>query len=193
MARLGKLMGSAEEGGKDVHAKKRLLKKEVSEATLASDGFPAMLATQSGDEDDGSAAETSAAGSSCPDLQKSPPPVLKTTWRAAAGKTLKKPAAKTSLAQGQALKKPAANSGASSEDGARGGPDAIHQASVKLGGGKAQSYIQHQPEGPGRPKRLVVACTASRAKSLKVTHKALVEELLPKCLEASATKQSSQF
>ena len=42
----------------------RFLKKEDSEATMASDGFPAMLATQSDSEGAGSAAESSAAESS---------------------------------------------------------------------------------------------------------------------------------
>ena len=95
------------------------------------------------------------------------------------------------------MKKPAAQSKGSSKQssrsskgGARGGPDAIHLPSVKLGGGKAQSYIQHMPDGPDGSKRLIVACTAARAKFLKVTHKALMEELLPKCKEKGATKTS---
>ena len=79
------------------------------------------------------------------------------------------------------MKKPAAKGNGSSKGGARGGPDAIHLPSVKLGGGKAQSYIQHMPDGPDGSKRLIVACTAARAKFLKVTHKALMEELLPTC------------
>ena len=110
-----------------------------------------------------SAAESSAVGSSWPDLQKSPPPVLKSNWKAAAGKHVKKPASKRSLAKGQKLKKPAAESksSGSSKDGARGGPDAIHLPSVKLGGGKAQSYIQHMPDGPDGSKRLIVSCLHS--------------------------------
>ena len=105
---------------------------------------------------------------------------------------MKKPTSKRSLAKGQKLKMPAAQSksSGSSKDGARGGPDAIHLPSVKLGGGKAQSYIQHMPDGPDGSKRLIVACTAARAKFLKVTHKALMEELLPKCKEKGATKTS---
>eukprot|EP00435_Cladocopium_sp_Y103_P057416 s308_g19.t1 len=207
MAGLRKRMAGPKETNKGMHAKRRALKKEESEVTMASDGFPAMLLTQSDTEDGGSAAESSAksataesaaADSSCADLQKSPPPVLKSNWKIAAGK---KPAAKKSLAKGQKgestlaqgpkktlLKKPAAKSKESPKGGARGGPDAIHLASVKLGGGKVQSYIQHMPDGPGGSKRLIVACTAARAKFLKVTHKALMEELLPKCKEPGATK-----
>ena len=145
MAGLRKRMAGPEEA----NVKRRFLKKEESEVTLASDGFPAMLATQSDSDCAGSAAESSAAessaiDSSCPDLQKSPPPVLKSNWRASAGKTEKKPASKRSLAEGQKgnlMKKPAAKGNGSSKGGARGGPDAIHLPSVKLGGGKAQSYI----------------------------------------------------
>ena len=73
---------------------------------------------------------------------------------------------------------------------AKGGPNAIHQASLKLGGGKNQAYIQHMPDGPGTSLRLIVACTSARAKQLKITHKALMEELLPKCKEKGATKAS---
>ena len=117
------------------------------------------------------------------------------SWRAIGRQQLEnmnKPASKRSLAKGQKLKKPAAESksSGSSKDGARGGPDAIHLPSVKLGGGKAQSYIQHMPDGPDGSKRLIVACTAARPKFLKVTHKALMEELLPTCKEKGATKTS---
>ena len=84
------------------------------------------------------------------------------------------------LAQGPPLKKPAAK--------AKGGPDLIHQPSLKLGGGKNQSYIQHMPDGPGTSLRLIIACTAARAKFLKISHKALMEELLPKCKEKGATE-----
>ena len=65
MAGLGKRMAEPPEKTKKVvHAKKRFLKKEDSEVTMASDGFPAMLATQSDSEGAGSAAESSAAESS---------------------------------------------------------------------------------------------------------------------------------
>ena len=189
-------MAGSEEAKKSVYAKKRFLKKEESEVTMASDGWPAMLATPADSDSAGSAAESaaesSAVGSSWADLQKSPPPVLKSNWKAAAGKHVKKHASKRSLAKGQKLKKPAAQSksSGSSKDGARGGPDSVHLPSVKLGGGKAQSYIQHMPDGPDGSKRLIVACTAARPKFLKVTHKALMEELLPTCKEKGATKTS---
>ena len=114
---------------------------------------------------------------------------------------MKKLAAKRSLVKGQKgerclaeglkkVKKLAAKSKESPKDGASGGAGAIHQPSVKLGGGNAQSYIQHMPDGPSGPKRFIVARTAARAKPQKVTHKALMEELLPKCQEKGATKKS---
>ena len=62
------------------------------------------------------------------------------------------------------LKKPAAK--------AKGGPDPIHQPSLKLGGGKKQSYIKHMPDGPGTSLRLIIAFTAARAKFLKISHEA---------------------
>ena len=47
-------------------------------------------------------------------------------------------------------------------------PGAIHQPSVKLGGGNAQSYIQHMPDGPSGPKRFIVARTAAKSKAVKM-------------------------
>ena len=169
-----------------IESKKRTLNREVSDVSVGPDGFPSMLATQSDPEDSDcgpSTAESAAPGASESCLGGSPPPVLKKDWRAAAGKELKKkPAGKGCSAQGPPLKKPAAK--------AKGGPDLIHQPSLKLGGGKNQSYIQHMPDGPGTSLRLIIACTAARAKFLKISHKALMEELLPKCKEKGATKAS---
>ena len=166
----------------EVESSRRTLKKEPGEVSVGPDGFPKMLLTQS--DNDGSPSEAeSAAGASESCLEKSPPPVLKKDWKAAAGKDVKKkPSGKGCLAQGPPLKKPAAK--------AKGGPDLIHQPSLKLGGGKNQSYIQHMPDGPGTSLRLIIACTAARAKFLKISHKALMEELLPKCKEKGATKAS---
>ena len=77
MAGLMKRMAGSEEAKKSVYAKKRFLKKEESEVTMASDGWPAMLATPADSDSAGSAAESaaesSAVGSSWADLQKSPP------------------------------------------------------------------------------------------------------------------------
>ena len=78
---------------------------------MASDGFPAMLATSSASEaedgSDGEASEASAAPSNS--LLGSPPPVTKAVWRGKAGKPVKKrPAGKGSKEKEGAKKKPAA-------------------------------------------------------------------------------------
>ena len=98
-------MAGSEEAKKSVYAKKRFLKKEESEVTMTSDGWPAMLATPAGSDSAGSAAEPAAespaVGSSWPDLQKSPPPVLKSNWKAAAGKTVKNMPQREALQKGK--------------------------------------------------------------------------------------------
>ena len=62
----------------------------------------------------------------------------------------------------------------------------IHQETITIGGGKVQSYLQHQP-GPGKNKRLI-AVTSSQASGTTKTHKQLVELLLPACKRPKATK-----
>ena len=87
---------------------------------MASDGFPAMLATSSASEADGGsdgeaseASEASAAPSNS--LLGSPPPVTKAVWREKAGKPVKKrPAGKGSKEKEGAKKKPAAGKKTSS-------------------------------------------------------------------------------
>ena len=50
--------------------------------------------------------------------------------------------------------------------GNAGGPETkIHIESLSIGGGKAQSYIQHMPNGPEGGKRLIVAVTVTQAKN----------------------------
>ena len=72
-----------------------------------------------------------------------------------------------------------------------GGPETkIDQATMSLGGGKNQTYIQHQRAGPGTSKRLIVAMAMKQAEGIKVTHRQVVEELLPSCKLAGATKRS---
>ena len=61
---------------------------------------------------------------------------------------------------------------------------------MSIGGSKNQSYIQHMPFGPSNGKKLVVSVPLAQATKLKVSHKQLVEELLPACKEAGATKGS---
>ena len=97
---------------------------------------------------------------------------------------MKKPTTKTT-----AHKKPLDKHGTQILD--KGSPENIlvHQASLSTGGGKRQSYIQHQP-GPGNSKRLIAAVTVSQASSTTKTHKQLVSLLLPACKEEGATKAS---
>eukprot|EP00435_Cladocopium_sp_Y103_P030556 s2955_g7.t1 len=72
----------------------RTLKQEVSDVTVLSDGFPAMLATSSASEteegSDGEASEKEASAAPSNSLLGSPPPVTKAKWRDMAGKPLKK-------------------------------------------------------------------------------------------------------
>ena len=71
------------------------------------------------------------------------------------------------------------------------GPDTpIAQETLSIGGGKNQPYIQHMPFGPNTIKKLVVSVSLAQAAKLKVSHKQLVEELLPACKQAGATKGS---
>lgn len=63
----------------------------------------------------------------------------------------------------------------------------IDQGSISTGGGKNQSYLQHQP-GPGKNKRLIAAVTLSQASRTTKTHQQLVQLLLPSAKKPKATK-----
>ena len=198
----------------------RKLQPNLSEVTVDEDGWPAMLGGVDGSSDEGfkSEEERSKSSGASSIMKASPPPVLKKTWRELARKKpaacaevgLKRPASAASAA----LKRPASEtsskgestaetgnghkdgstgeSGKGHKDGSTaGGPGTkVHVPSLSLGGGKKQSYIQHQPEGPGTPKRLLVACTIQQASGLKIGHKRLMEELLPVAKQPNATKGS---
>eukprot|EP00435_Cladocopium_sp_Y103_P046392 s2136_g13.t1 len=193
----------------DEAKKRRVLKKEVSDVTMASDGFPAMLETTSEEEEDGTWSEDESsmdpktkAALAKSALEASPPPVAKKDWRLKAGKEAKgkegkkgKKAKKTK----KHTKKPAASAAASKlvakaavktkPHGSAGGPETkIHTESLSIGGGKVQSYIQHMPNGPKGGKKLIVAVTVNQAKNLKKTHKQVVEELLPACKAAGESQ-----
>ena len=58
---------------------------------------------------------------------------------------------------------------------AGGATNNIHTASLTVGGGKNQAYIQH-------------VRTVKQAAALKISHKALIQELLPKCQVPGTTK-----
>ena len=166
---------------------------EVSDVTMASDGFPAMLATSSASEteggSDGEASEASAAHSS--PLLGSPPPLTKAMWREKAGKPVKKmPAGKTKEEKELVKKKPAAKKQTAAKEDKKPseaglGPDTlIAQETLSIGGDKNQSYIQHMPFSPNAKKKLVVSVSLAQAAKLKVSHKQPVEELLPACKKA---------
>ena len=159
---------------------KRELTAHISDVTVDSKGMPAMLKTSS--EEDGSS-DCDTKGS----LMNSPPPVAKGVWREKAGKPLKKkPATKMALAA-STCKRPASKHNPKMARLAGGATTNIHTASLTVGGGKNQAYIQHVP-GPGTGKRLIVACTVKQAAALKISHKALIQELLPKCKVPGTTK-----
>ena len=178
--------------------KKRQLKLHNSEVSQDSHGWPKMVAQpvlseaeDSGDEEMESESQ-GGSGSSCKlsGLDESPPPCLKKDWRANA---MKKPAAAS------IMKKPSSSSSKSEEVKAKPplgpgkGPASgtekvlIDQGSISTGGGKNQSYLQHQP-GPGKNKRLIAAVTLSQASRTTKTHQQLVQLLLPSAKKPKATR-----
>ena len=178
LQRLYKMMQHGGQTGKA----KRELTAHISDVTVDSTGMPAMLKASS-EEGEETISDFDSKGS----LMDSPPPVAKGLWREMAGKPLKKkPATKAKETAGP-CKKPASKH-KSKKAGLAGGPATkIHTASLSVGGGKSQAYIQHVP-GPGNEKRLIVACTIKQAAALKVSHKALIQELLPRYKVPGTTK-----
>ena len=128
-------------------------------------------------------------------MESSPPPVAKKDWRAAAGCSMKKPASKMVGKKKGKLSDAGLAKGTKAKKGFGKGPSKckgtekvlIHQASLSIGGGKNQAYIQHTP-GPGDNKRLIIGITKLQASYTTKTHKELVELLLPACKKAKATK-----
>ena len=68
--------------------------------------------------------------------------------------------------------------------------DVISYQESLVGGGKDQSYIQHQPDGPGTSKRLIVSIPSKMASACTKDHKCLIKELLPNCKAKGSTKKS---
>ena len=134
------------------------------EVSLASDGLP-KTPTISPAKDLLADFEKDAAAAS-------PPPAKKDQWKSL---LQKKPAG--------ALKKAAVTSAMAAEPD---GPQDIkvHRASLSMGGGKDQTYIQHQPEAGGS-KRLLVMVSEKMASRTSKTHKELIEMLWACCKEAS--------
>ena len=129
--------------------KARVLKKEVSDVTMCSDGFPAMLETTSEEEEDESEAgssmdpETKAALAKSA-METSPPPVAKKEWRLKAGKEAKGKQGKKGKKPKKHTKKPAASAASKTvaetamkakSHGSAGGPETkIHTESLSIGG-----------------------------------------------------------
>eukprot|EP00435_Cladocopium_sp_Y103_P021859 s241_g5.t1 len=168
--------------GDQTERPKRELTAHISDVTVDSKGLPAMLKTSSEEGD-----ENSSDCDSKDSLMKSPPPVGTRLWRENAGKPLKKKPAKKVERTPGTCKRPATKHKPMSARLAGGATTKIHTASLSVGGGKNQAYIQHIP-GPGTEKRLIVACTIKQAAALKISHKALIQELLPRCKVPGTTK-----
>lgn len=170
------------------------LKVHKSDVTVDSLGFPMMVATSpkchDGDEsgyeelvDGGEDEEEECTSLAKAALEGSLTPVLKKIWMAGA---MKRPSADLEPQESACLpkKKPSAKL---EPKGACPEKDLIHQGSLSIGGGKVQSYIQHQP-GPGKNKRLAAAATQNQASHTTKTHRELVELLLPHCKKLGAWK-----
>jgi hypothetical protein len=184
--------------------KKRQLKLHNSEVSQDSHGWPKMVAqpvlseAEDSDDEKMESESQSGSGSSCKlsGLDESPPPCLKKDWRAnamkrpAAESIMKKPSSSSSKPEksenaGQSEAKP----GVGPVKGPALGTEKvlIDQGSISLGGGKNQSYLQHQP-GPGKNKRFIAAVTLSQASTTTTTHQQLVQLLLPSAKKPKATR-----
>ena len=208
-AALGRLRKKTTWDGRQ-EPQKRQLKLHNSEVSQDSHGWPKMVAqsvpseAEASDDEDMESESQGGGGSSCKlsGLDESPPPCLKKDWRANA---MKKPAAAsimTKPAAASIMKKPSSSSSMPEkvekfeakpalgpEKGLPKGTEKvlIHQDTISTGGGKDQSYLQHQP-GPGTNKRLIAGVTLSQASRTTKTHQQLVQLLLPSCKKPNATK-----
>ena len=188
--------------------KKRKLQVHVSEVTVDSEGFPALLEEEATLSEDEKSVSLSLDSEGFPKLDKldfqapaaSPPPVQKKDWRNKAA-VYKRPALKEEpctkakpepCTRAKPKRKPCKR--AQSEPCTRAKADAsdvfIHQESLVLGGGKRQTYIQHRP-GPGKNLRLVVAVSEKQSAYTKKSHKELVEMLMAECKLPGATKATA--
>lgn len=188
--------------------KKRKLQVHVSEVTVDSEGFPALLEEEATLSEDEKSVSLSLDSEGFPKLDKldfqapaaSPPLVQKKDWRNKAA-VYKRPALKEEpctkakpepCTRAKPKRKPCKR--AQSEPCTRAKADAsdvfIHQESLVLGGGKRQTYIQHRP-GPGKNLRLVVAVSEKQSAYTKKSHKELVEMLMAECKLPGATKATA--
>ena len=184
--------------------KKRKLQVHVSEVTVDSEGFPALLEEEATLSEDEKSVSLSLDCEGFPKLDKldlqaaagSPPPVQKKDWRNKAA-VYKRPALKEepcTKAKPEPCTRAKPCKRAQSEPCTRakaGASDVfIHQESLVLGGGKHQTYIQHRP-GPGKNLRLVVAVSEKQSAYTKKSHRELVEMLMAECKLPGATKATA--
>ena len=183
--------------------KKRQLKLHNSEVSQDSYGWPKMVAqpvlseAEDSDDEEMESERQRGSGSSChlSGLDDSPPPCLKKDWRAnamrkpAAASVMKKHSSSCSKSESEKGGKFGANPDVGPVKGPPKGTEKvlIRQGTISIGGGKNQSYLQHQP-GPGTSKRLIAGVTLSQASRTTKTHQQLAQLLLPSAKKPKATK-----
>ena len=179
----------------------RVLQARDSDVTMDSQGFPALLKEVS-DSERGSETkldmgrsmsaffDCDASAAAC-----SPPPATKKEWRKKATEAGTDSATSPGKPVRKGMKKPAARIAKAKKAGpnrkAKLEQDtALHTATLSIGGGKHQTYIQHKPGGSGGKKKLVVGCATSMAQRTTKTHKAINEMLFDVAKKPGATKAS---
>lgn len=116
-------------------------------------------------------------------LACSPPPVDKKTWHAE-----KKPAAAPAMLHVPVA--PAAPKGSKSvatQKVGGTGDFVINSGTVKVGGGKDQTYLQHRPN-PKAGLQLICSVTSKMVAGSHVSHSHLINKLLPAAKKPGATK-----
>ena len=182
-----KMVSQPFEGGQKTTT--RTLKAELSEVSVESLGL-AKVASAS-ESDDSRENESMSEADRLAACSK-PPPVGKKEWRTGA---MKRPYCSSEIAKNEtsskSCKKPSASRGFS--DGSSKKPateaDPIHAETLRIGGGKVQSYIQHRP-GFCKSKKLIVAITSGQAERTSKSHKDLIQLLMSACKKPGATKES---
>jgi len=118
-------------------------------------------------------------------LACSPPPVDKKTWHAE-----KKPAAAPAM-----LSEPVASAAAKAVKAATipkvggTGDFVINGGTVKVGGGKDQTYLQHRPN-PKAGLQLICGVTSKMVAGSHISHSDLINKLLPAAKKPGATKKT---
>ena len=123
----------------------------------------------------------------------SPPPVSKMVWH---GEALKRPASAkdekdTKGKEGGLKKDTKGKEGGLKKKSAKGskgtGNFKINAGTVKVGGGKNQTYLQHRPQ-PTASLQLICSITSTMLAGSKQSHSDLIQKLLPTAKQKGATK-----